>query len=98
MKAPSLPLLCEWVKSPWEALSVDSINESFVTCSVTSAIDGSENHKITALCQGNFVLMEDDYWKRNKTTLTVTHSQTWMKTAVKQKEMKCALIHLIVDD
>ena len=46
MKAPSLSLLCEWVKSSWEKVPPKIVEESFLSCAITTPIDGSQDDQI----------------------------------------------------
>ena len=49
MKAPSRSLLCEWVKSSWDAVSIELVKESFLSCAMTTSTDGSDDDKIHCL-------------------------------------------------
>lgn len=42
MKAPSRPLFCKWVKSAWEAVPIGTVKKSFLSCAITTALDGKE--------------------------------------------------------
>ena len=46
MNGPSHALLCQWVKSSWEAVSVASVKESFSSCAITTSTDGSQDNEI----------------------------------------------------
>ena len=46
VKPPSRTLLCDWVKSSWESVSVEMIKNSFKSCAITTSTDGSEDDKI----------------------------------------------------
>ena len=46
LKPPSCSLLCEWVKSCWEAVPSQMVKESFTFCAITTSISGSEDEKI----------------------------------------------------
>ena len=46
MKPTSRPLLCEYVKASWTAVSVDVVKESFLSCAITTSLDGSDDEKI----------------------------------------------------
>ena len=46
MKPPSRSLLCEWVKSSWAAVSVGMVKDSFLSCSITTSLDGTDDDKI----------------------------------------------------
>ena len=37
MKAPSRSLLCQWVKSAWEAVPTETVTKSFLSCSIATA-------------------------------------------------------------
>ena len=42
LKAPSHSLLCDWVKSAWNSsVSVEMVKESFTSCAITTATNGS---------------------------------------------------------
>ena len=46
MKPPSRSLLCEWVKASWAAVSVDMVKGSFLSCAITSSLDGKQDCQI----------------------------------------------------
>ena len=52
MKAPSRSLLCEWVKRAWEAVPVEKVKKSFLTCAITLPIDGSKDNQIHCFKSG----------------------------------------------
>ena len=52
LKAPSHSLLCEWVKSTWELVSIEMVKDSFLSCAITTAIDGSDNSNIHCFTPG----------------------------------------------
>ena len=66
MKPPSRSLLCQWVRSCWEAIPNEMVKESFSSCAITIHTDGSEDDKIHCFkpgqpCeQGRYVLEEAD--------------------------------------
>ena len=45
MKPPSRSRLCEWVKASWAAVSPQMVKELFVSCAITTAMDGSDDDK-----------------------------------------------------
>ena len=46
MKPPSRSLLCNWVKNCWEKVPVEIIKESFISCAITTPLNGSMDNKI----------------------------------------------------
>ncbi len=46
LKAPSRALLCQWVKSAWEAVSIESVTKSFLSCEITTSTNGNDDHEI----------------------------------------------------
>ena len=46
MKPPSRSLLCEWVKASWAAVSVDMVKDSFLSCAITTSLDGKQDDQI----------------------------------------------------
>ena len=46
MKAPSRSLVCEWVKSSWEAVSTEMIRGSFMSCAITTSTSGNDDDQI----------------------------------------------------
>lgn len=52
MKAPSCSLLCQWVKSSWDAVSQATITKSFLICAITTSIDGSDDDEIHCFKSG----------------------------------------------
>ena len=41
-----------WILAAWESLSKEMIRESFVSCAITCATDGSQDDEITCLKEG----------------------------------------------
>ena len=52
MRAPSKLQVVNWVTEAWNSLSEQMIQDSFKTCAVTNALDGSEDHMIEVLKEG----------------------------------------------
>lgn len=52
MKPPSRSLLCNWVKSSWDAISIDTIKKSFLSCAITLSTDGSKDDEIHCFKEG----------------------------------------------
>ena len=46
LKHPSRALLCQWVKSSWEAVPTQMVKDSFITCAITTSTDGSDDNCI----------------------------------------------------
>ena len=46
MRAPEMNIYLEWIVKAWESLSMKAITNSFKTCGITNALDGSEDDKI----------------------------------------------------
>ena len=46
LKPPSRALLCQWVKSSWEAVPDEMVENSFITCAITTSTDGSDDNHI----------------------------------------------------
>ncbi len=46
MTAPSRRLLCDWVKDCWDAISTETIKNSFLSCAITASTDGSDDDLI----------------------------------------------------
>ncbi len=45
-KPPSRSLLCEWVKQAWDAVPAETVKRSFVTCAITTHLDGRDDDSI----------------------------------------------------
>ena len=43
---PTRQLVINWVSTAWESISVEIITKSFLTCGISNALDGSEDHLI----------------------------------------------------
>ena len=43
MKKPDLQLICKWILESWEAISPATIVRSFLRCSITNSLDGTED-------------------------------------------------------
>lgn len=52
MKPPPRSLLCEWVKSSWDAVPTEMVKNSFTSCAITTSVDGSDDHKIHCFKEG----------------------------------------------
>jgi len=52
LKAPSRPLLCQWVKQCWGKISSETIRGSFKSCGVTVATSGAEDDLIHCFKEG----------------------------------------------
>ena len=46
LRAPSRALLCEWVNSSWDSVPDAIVKDSFSSCAITTATDGSDDSKI----------------------------------------------------
>ena len=53
MKPPPRSLLCEWVKSYWDAVPTEMVIKSFTSCAITTSTDGSNEHKIHCFKEGH---------------------------------------------
>lgn len=74
MKAPSRSLLCEWVKSSWEAISSETIKKSFRTCAITLPLDGSQDEEIHCFksgqpCAAGLPLLQAEMAKHQANTI-----------------------------
>jgi hypothetical protein len=62
MKAPSRSLVCKWVVDSWKDVPSELVQNSFVTCGITTALGGSDDDKIhcfkagQACCEGRDLL------------------------------------------
>lgn len=45
-KQPSRQDVINWVSDAWNSIKAETIQESFVLCGITAAVDGSENNKM----------------------------------------------------
>ena len=52
LKAPPRREVVLWILAAWESLSKDMIRDSFVSCAITCATDGSQDDEITCLKEG----------------------------------------------
>ena len=46
LKKPSISFMCAWIKEVWKSLRPDMIVKSFKKCSISNAIDGTEDDYI----------------------------------------------------
>lgn len=53
MRAPSLELVCTWIKEAWSSISSDVIEASFKSCGISVALDRSEDDLITCFKTGS---------------------------------------------
>ena len=42
----SCSLLCDWVKTSWDAVPADMVKVSFTSCAITASLDGSEDDEV----------------------------------------------------
>lgn len=64
LKCPPRTLVCEWVRSSWNAVPVEAIKKSFLSCAITCATDGTEDRQIHCFtkgqpCEGELVVLND---------------------------------------
>ena len=52
LKAPSCSFICNWVIFSWEKINQDTIKQSFKSCAITTALDGSEDDNIHCFKKG----------------------------------------------
>ena len=74
MKAPARTLLCEWVKQSWAAVSTDMVKESFVSCAITTSIEGTDDYKIHCFkpdqpCAAGRTLLREETEKARETPI-----------------------------
>ena len=46
LKKPSITLWCEWIVKAWNEIDTAIINKAFKKCSISNALDGSEDSMI----------------------------------------------------
>uniref|UniRef100_A0A1X7VHW7 DDE-1 domain-containing protein n=1 Tax=Amphimedon queenslandica TaxID=400682 RepID=A0A1X7VHW7_AMPQE len=46
LKPPSRTLLCQWVKSALDAVPIETVKKSFISCAITAPLDGKDEDKI----------------------------------------------------
>ncbi len=65
MRAPSRGLLCDWVKDCWDAISTETIKNSFLSCAITASTDGSDDDlihcfkEVQPCAEGRRLLLEE---------------------------------------
>ena len=64
LKHPSRTLLCQCGKSSWEAVPVQMVKDSFITCGITTSTDGSDDNCIHCLKQDSLVPQARAGWTR----------------------------------
>ena len=52
LKAAPIREVVLWILAAWESLSKEMIRDSFVSCAITCATDGSQDDEITCLKEG----------------------------------------------
>lgn len=52
LKAPSCSLLCELVKSSWDAVPIDIVKKPFASCAINIPTDGSRDSEIHCFREG----------------------------------------------
>ena len=72
MKAPACTLLCAWAKQSWAAVSTDIIRKSFVSCAITTSIEGTDDDKIHCFkldqpCATGMTLLKEETEKARET-------------------------------
>ncbi|CAI7800403.1 unnamed protein product [Closterium sp. NIES-54] len=48
IKKPPPEVVLKWISRAWKAVPADLIKKSFLTCGITNALDGSEDHMVMA--------------------------------------------------
>ncbi|CAI7742594.1 unnamed protein product [Closterium sp. NIES-54] len=75
IKKPPPEVVLKWISRAWKAVPTDLIKKSFLTCSISNALDGSEDHLVMAHWRSQLsheVEVEDDiqadgFWGNNST-------------------------------
>ena len=70
LKPPSRSLLCQWVKLAWEAIPSETIIKSFLSCAITTAVDGSNDNEIHCFkpgqpCESGRLLLQQEMSQLN---------------------------------
>ena len=63
LKPPARSLVGEWVKISWQAVLVEMVKYFFLSCAITTNIDGSDDHNIHCFkpgqpCEAGRMLLE----------------------------------------
>lgn len=61
LKPSSCFLLCQWVKSAWNAVPVEVVKKSFLSCTITTPLVGKEDDMIHYFSQDNHVMQAAQY-------------------------------------
>ncbi|CAI7806493.1 unnamed protein product [Closterium sp. NIES-53] len=48
IKKPPLAVVLKWISRAWKAVPADLIKKAFLTCGISNALDGSEDHMVMA--------------------------------------------------
>ncbi|CAI7843731.1 unnamed protein product, partial [Closterium sp. NIES-53] len=75
IKKPPPEVVLKWISRAWKAVSADLIKKSFLTCGISNALDGSEDHMVMAHRRSQLsheVEVDDDiqadgFWGNNST-------------------------------
>ena len=46
LRKPDLDLVCQWILNAWEKIPSSMVQKSFKKCSITNALDGTEDHLV----------------------------------------------------
>uniref|UniRef100_A0A1X7V213 DDE-1 domain-containing protein n=1 Tax=Amphimedon queenslandica TaxID=400682 RepID=A0A1X7V213_AMPQE len=46
LKPPSCTLVCQWVKSAWDAVPIETVKKSFLSCAINMPLDRKEDDKV----------------------------------------------------
>ncbi|CAI7812513.1 unnamed protein product [Closterium sp. NIES-54] len=75
IKKPHLAVVLKWISRVWKAVPVDLIKKAFLTCGISNALDGSEDHLVMAHQRSQLshevevdgYIQADRFWGNNAT-------------------------------
>ncbi|CAI7799827.1 unnamed protein product [Closterium sp. NIES-54] len=75
IKKPPPEVVLKWISRAWKAVPADLIKKAFLTCGISNALDGSEDHLVMAHRRSQLsheVEVDDDiqadgFWGNNST-------------------------------
>ena len=77
VRAPSKPLCLEWVKRAWESVTTDVVKKSFQACGISVNVDGSEDHEIHCLKDGQVATAARDDIARETAALLAPQTENF---------------------
>ena len=76
MRPPSRSLLCDWVKAAWDVIPSETITKSFLSCAITTSVEGQDDHESHCFkpgqpCETGRTALEQEMLQFNQESINV---------------------------